>query len=90
MCILAVGAICSGKFIFLVDLSNLNSAHLPHWLGNLINYITILGVVLGLTSPEKERSRFILNSLFLLTPFVARGTISILPLRWAIRGLDHG
>jgi len=87
---LSLGSIIRGKLIYLADLSNLEIAYIPSTLGMVINYVTIAGIVLGLTSWGGQRKSFLLSTIFFLTPIVAKGGVLLSPLISKISSLDHG
>nr|ABJ55897.1 NADH dehydrogenase subunit 5 [Thuridilla gracilis] len=90
MFILSIGAISSGKFIFLVDSYNLEFAYISSILGNLINFITIFGVILGIISHSTPKNSYFLSSMFFLTPIVSMSTMLISPIIMKMNNLDYG
>lgn len=87
---LAIGAISSGKFIYLADLSNLEIGYLPRFLGHFINFVTIFGVVIGVLSFSNPVKNFPLRSMFFLTSIISKGSYFIVPFLSKVRNLDHG
>jgi len=88
--ILAVGAITGGKLILRLEISNLELAYLPNFEGNLINFVTIFGVVYGLLDGNSMKSNTILSTLFFLTPLIYGSTKSFRILIEKIKILDNG
>ena len=86
--LLGLGGIMAGKLFSLVDLINLETAFLSSFWGIIINFITILGLFLGLTSQSAKS--FFLSTLFFLTP---RMRLSSKPMTIVIKemyNLDYG
>nr|YP_009262616.1 NADH dehydrogenase subunit 5 [Elysia ornata]ANI87282.1 NADH dehydrogenase subunit 5 [Elysia ornata] len=90
MTILSLGAIASGKFIFLVDISNLEEAYISSILGGLINFVTIFGVVLGLFDSANPKNSFFLSTMFFLTPMISYSSKILSPLVNKMTNLDYG
>nr|YP_010415433.1 NADH dehydrogenase subunit 5 [Elysia atroviridis]USC52124.1 NADH dehydrogenase subunit 5 [Elysia atroviridis] len=90
MTILSIGAIASGKFIFLVDISNLETAYVSSFLGGTINFVTMLGVTLGLFSGISPKNNFFLSTMFFLTPVVSFSSKVLSPLVEKMNSLDYG
>nr|YP_001816801.1 NADH dehydrogenase subunit 5 [Elysia chlorotica]ACB70180.1 NADH dehydrogenase subunit 5 [Elysia chlorotica] len=90
MTVLSIGAISSGKFIFLIDASNLEGAFITSLLGNLINLVTLSGVVMGLFSLPGAKKSFFLSTMFFLTPIVSSSSKIISPLISKMNTLDYG
>ena len=88
--ILCIGAISRGKFIFLVDVSNLEIAYVSSALGSSINIVTILGVILGLARWSGPKKRFFLSTIFFLTPIISFRSKLATPLISKINNLDYG
>lgn len=88
--LLSVGAIISGKLIYLVDASNLECAYISSLLGNGINLVTILGVVLGLSSWGEPKKNFLLSTIFFLSPIVSIRSKLISPVIFSMKNLDYG
>nr|YP_010831210.1 NADH dehydrogenase subunit 5 [Elysia viridis]WFF64234.1 NADH dehydrogenase subunit 5 [Elysia viridis] len=90
MTVLSLGAISSGKFIFLVDLSNLEGAFVSSILGNLINLVTVAGIFMGLFALPGAKKSFFLSTMFFLTPIVSFSSKIISPLIGKMNTLDYG
>nr|AQU13065.1 NADH dehydrogenase subunit 5 [Plakobranchus cf. ocellatus HW-2015] len=90
MSLLSLGAISSGKFIFLVDLYNLEAAYISSLFGNLINMVTLLGVILGVFSLSGEKKSFFLSTMFFLTPLISLSSKMVSPLIMKMNNLDYG
>ena len=88
--VLSIGAIARGKFIFLVDASNLERAFVSSLLGNLINLTTVVGILLGLFAPPQSKKSFFLSTIFFLTPIVSFSSKLISPVVSKINNLDYG
>lgn len=88
--LLGVGAVVGGKFIYLLDLINLESAYISNMLGKLINIVTVLGVLVGIFSTVGFKKSWFLSRIFFLTPMVRTRTLSISPLISASINLDRG
>nr|YP_010837456.1 NADH dehydrogenase subunit 5 [Doto coronata]WGC93421.1 NADH dehydrogenase subunit 5 [Doto coronata] len=68
--ILGVGAITGGEFISSVEISNLEFVFIPFEWSSLINFVTVLGVTMGLMMSQMELNSYSLSTLFFLTPLV--------------------
>jgi len=90
MSLLRVGAIRRGKLIFLLDLSNFDSAYLRSALGALINLVTLAGICVGLIGLSKQKSNYIMSTMFFLTPIVAFSVKIVSPIIHQMRNLDYG
>lgn len=88
--ILSIGAVARGKFIFLVDLSNLEVAYISSILGNLINLATIFGLLIGLFRAPRAKKSFFLSTIFFLTPVISLSSKLVSPLIRKINNLDYG
>jgi len=90
MALLSVGAVVGGKFIYLLDLMNLENAYTNSLLGRLINIVTVSGVVFGIFRVAGPKARFFLSRMFFLTPIVRSRTLSLSPLVSRSLRLDQG
>ena len=88
--LLSLGAISSGKFIFLVDVSNLEGAFISSLLGNLINLVTVFGIILGLFDAPGIKKRFFLSTIFFLTPVISFRSKTLFPIISKVNTLDYG
>lgn len=87
---LGIGGIIGGKFLRLVDLSNLEAAFIPSLFGRLINMVTIFGLVFGLIRFSYLKNNFYLSRLFFLTPLISISSKFISPFLKEINVLDYG
>nr|YP_009408665.1 NADH dehydrogenase subunit 5 [Elysia timida]ANP26532.1 NADH dehydrogenase subunit 5 [Elysia timida] len=90
MSVLSIGAIYSGKFIFLVDCSNLEMSYVSPLWGSLINLVTLVGVVMGSFSSSAPMNNFFLSSMFFLTPMITFSSKMLSPLVKSVGSLDYG
>lgn len=88
--LLGLGGVIGGKLLSALEINNLECAFIPSSSGRLINWITILGISLGLVVYGKSKRSHILSTLFFLTPLVY-GRIKLLsPLKKSVGLLDYG
>lgn len=88
--ILGLGGITAGKFLRMIDFGNLELAFIPRFWGNLINAVTISGIVWGLIRGCRTLRNHYLSTIFFLTPVVRLGSKVIAPFLKQIVVLDHG
>nr|YP_002791174.1 NADH dehydrogenase subunit 5 [Ascobulla fragilis]ACE62803.1 NADH dehydrogenase subunit 5 [Ascobulla fragilis] len=90
MIFLGVGGVMGGKFLSLIDLSNMELAYIPSLLGSSINITTVSGMLCGLVSFSYLKSNFNLSSLFFLTPLISMSSKLMSPTLKHINVLDYG
>lgn len=87
--VLSVGAIAGGKVFSCLEINTNYLILLPRSYRNLINFVTIIGVLLGLSSTGQIHS-FFLSTLFWLTPLFVFSSKLIKPVLNKIGHLDYG
>jgi len=87
--LLGGGSIVAGKILVNLDLINFEVAFISGFWGGLINLVTVVGVLLGLTE-IKKKNRFFLSTLFFLTPSLTGRTKNLVKFSKELRVLDFG
>nr|YP_003495114.1 NADH dehydrogenase subunit 5 [Platevindex mortoni]ADD37169.1 NADH dehydrogenase subunit 5 [Platevindex mortoni] len=89
MVVLGLGGLMGGKLLASIDISNMEVVLLPQMLGGLINFVTMMGIFLGLIVIGTRRS-FLLSTLFFLTPAFSLSGKVLSPFCRNLSALDYG
>nr|AID21387.1 NADH dehydrogenase subunit 5 [Platevindex sp. CL-2014] len=90
MVVLGVGGLTAGKLLSSIDTSFSEVVLVPGWAGNLINFMTIGGIIMSLLMVSTERQSFLLSTLFFLAPVFSLSTKAFSPFCRELKALDYG
>lgn len=88
--LLSLGAITGGKLILRLEISRFEIAFLPEVERSLINFVTIGGIIYGIVENGQSKKRFLLSTLFFLTPLVYGSTKTFSSWIRKMKYLDNG
>nr|YP_002727977.1 NADH dehydrogenase subunit 5 [Pyramidella dolabrata]AAR21556.2 NADH dehydrogenase subunit 5 [Pyramidella dolabrata] len=88
--ILSLGAISSGKFFSILEMSVNEVVLMPSFSGSLLNFVVVLGAVSGLILVAAEKTSYFLSTLFWLTPLFIGSSKILAKCNEKMASLDYG